>query len=391
MDFDLQRSADQFTFGDLYEVVAVLGAGAYGKVLHCRSRASGQDCAVKQVSKASAINLAAVASEVQILASLSHPHVVAFRGVHHDPCYIYIEMELLSGGSLSTLLAKKRLSEEEAATIMRGVLAAVSYLHKRAVLHRDLKPDNILFADESLASVKVTDFGLSAKFGQRVYDTFDDTCGTVAFMAPEQVNRTWYSKPVDIWSCGIILYMVVIGQHPMLQPEDSVESYIAKLRNPVWSFPQEVNPQVRQLFLHMTNKEPIDRYTADQALKHPWVSRTQSEIPKTFFEKVTEYNETSRLKALVGALVGIGAVRYRAQGKVEALEVCILVEERKESPAPSPAVRSRRLSAGVYSFPAKAKFASNSKSPSRVALKPALFPAPRKTTPAFTLGLRKGY
>lgn len=389
MDFDLQRSTDSFTFSELYEVKSVLGAGAYGKVLHCRNKATGQDCAVKQVSKACALNLTAVTSEVQILASLSHPHVVAFRGVHHDPSFIYIEMELLSGGSLSNLLARKRLSEEEAATIMRGVLAAVSYLHKRAVLHRDLKPDNILFADESLSSVKVTDFGLSAKFGQRVYDTFDDACGTVAFMAPEQVNRTWYSKPVDIWSCGVILYMLVTGQHPMLLPEDSVESYIAKLRHPVWEFPQDINPQVRQLFLHMTNKEPIDRYTADQALKHPWVSRIQSEIPKTFFEKVTEYNETSRLKALVGALVGVGAIRYRAQGKVEALEVCLL-EEKKDCPAPSPAVRSRRLSAGVYSFPAKAKFTSNSKSPSRVALKPALFPGPRKTTPAFTLGLRKG-
>lgn len=390
MDFDLQRNTDRFLFDEFYEVRSVLGAGAYGKVLHCRSRATGQDCAVKQVSKANAVNLQAVASEVQILASLSHPHVVAFRGVHHDHSYIYIEMELLRGGSLTALLAKRRLSEEEAATIMQGVLAAVSYLHKRAVLHRDLKPDNILFADESLSSVKVTDFGLSAKFGQRVYDTFDDACGTVAFMAPEQVNRTWYSKPVDIWSCGIILYMLVIGHHPLLQPDDSIESYISKLPHPEWTFPPELNPQVRQLFLHMTNNEPIDRYTADQALRHPWVSRIQSEIPKTYFEKVTEYNETSRLKALVGALVGIGAVRYRTQGKVQVLEVCLL-EEKKTSPTASPAVRCRRLSAGVYSLPHKPKFASNSKSPSRLALKPALFPGPRKTTPAFSLGIKKGY
>ena len=388
MDFDLQRSGDRFCFAELYEVRSVLGAGAYGKVLHCRNKSSRHDCAVKQVSKASAVSLQAVTSEVQILASLSHPNVVAFRGVHHDSQFIYIEMELLSGGALSSLLAARRLSEEEAAAIMRDVLSAVSYLHKRAVLHRDLKPDNILFADETLTTVKVTDFGLSAKFGQRVYDAFDDSCGTVAYMAPEQVNRTWYSKPVDIWSCGMILFTLVTGHHPLLKPDDSVESYISKLHHPQWVFPCDMNPQVKQLFLHMTNLEPIDRYTADQALRHPWISRTQSEIPKTYLEKITEYNETSRLKVIVWALVAMGTIRYAVQGKVSALEVCLL-EEKKTPPQPSPEARSRRLSAGLLTSTLQGKFPYTSKSPSRAAIKPALFPKGRKTTPAFSLNLKK--
>lgn len=318
MELDLQSLGDPSQhFGDLYVLKQPLGKGSFGRVVRCINKNTEEECAVKIINKTElTMDLDAAAREVQILASLSHPNIVRFQGMHHNKHHVFIQMELLKGGTLATLLKRRRLSDQEAACILRGILSAVSYLHSREILHRDLKPDNVMFLTEDLNSVKIADFGLSAKFGQHIFaKTFEDMCGTVAFMAPEQIMHRNYSKPVDIWSCAIMLYMSITGKHPLLAATDTVANYTQKLQNPVWSFPEDFNPLAKQLFLHMTNMQALERYTADQALRHPWITRKETEIPKTYLERIADYNAESQLKRLFSALVGVGALLYIKHGK----------------------------------------------------------------------------
>lgn len=319
MDIDLQTLGDPNQhFGDLYVLKQPLGKGSFGRVVRCINKETETECAVKIINKTElTVDLDAATREVQILASLNHENVVRFQGIHHNKHHVFIQMELLQGGTLAQLIKRRSLSDAEAAIIMRGILRAVSYLHSRDVLHRDLKPDNVMFLNDDLSSVKIADFGLSAKFGQYIFArTFEDMCGTVAFMAPEQILHKNYSKPVDIWSCAIILLMTITGKHPLLSQGDTMAVYTQKLQNPMWEFSNDLNPLARQLFLHMTNMQPLERYTADQALRHPWITREETEIPKTYLERIADYNAESQFKRLISALVATGALLYIKHGKI---------------------------------------------------------------------------
>lgn len=350
MDFSIPDSGDQsFHFSDLYILREALGKGSFGRVVRCVNKATKQDCAVKIISKTDLnIDLEAAACEVQILSGLNHCNVVKFQGIHHNKHHIFLEMELLRGGTLGALLKQRRLRDEEAATVMRGIFRAVSYLHSRDILHRDLKPDNIMFLSEDLSTLKVADFGVSAKFGQHLFArTFEDMCGTVSFMAPEQVMHRNYSKPVDLWSSAVILYMTITGGHPLLEPGDTVQSYTLKLQRLEWSFPNYFNPLARQLFLHLTNSQPLERYTADQALSHPWVTRTHSEVPRTYLERLAEFNSHTQFRRLCSHLVALGSLLYLKNGKVPKHATVppppstLIIPER----SPQTALKSQALSA----------------------------------------------
>jgi len=337
MDIDLQTLGDPSQhFGDLYVLKQPLGKGSFGRVMRCINKETELECAVKIINKTElTMDLEAATREVQILASLDHSNVVRFQGIHHNKHHVFIQMELLKGGTLAQLLKRRSLSDAEAAVILRGILGAVSYLHSRDILHRDLKPDNVMFLNDDLSSVKIADFGLSAKFGQHIFaKTFEDMCGTVAFMAPEQIMHRNYAKPVDIWSCAIMLFMAITGKHPLLSQGDTVAEYTQKLQNPMWEFSSDFNPLARQLFLHMTNMQPLERYTADQALRHPWITREETEIPKTYLERIADYNAISQLKRLVSALVGAGALLYLQHGKKPLYEASSLPVPSISEPLP---------------------------------------------------------
>lgn len=149
-------------------------------------------------------------------------------------------MEFVAGGTLKQLMDKRRaesqpFTDNEVSLIMKQILLAVFYLHDHGVLHRDLKPENILLGDTSdLNTIKISDFGLSAQQTEDMsYKFYSQKCGTVIFMAPEQLNQQEYSKPVDIWSCGIIMFMLFsLGRHPLQESiEKTKEIYISKLKS----------------------------------------------------------------------------------------------------------------------------------------------------------------
>lgn len=287
--------------GHPYKPQRFLGQGAFGHVYECQNTTTGSLCAVKVLSKDEHnTDLEATLKEAHLLAEISHPHIVEFRRALELPTHVLIEMELMEGGSLKEVLASRRLCDQDCALVMKQVLEAVAYLHARDIVHRDLKPDNILFkCPDSLQSAKVTDFGLSEKFEDRKWgQSMRGGCGTLAFMAPEQAAGQPYARPVDVWSCAMLLFMLGTGHHPLLQPEDDSQDYLLKLRNPKWEFPEDFPPLAQNLFLRMVCLHAIDRYSAEEALRHPWITREQTDIPLTYIERLNHFNQSSHLRLL---------------------------------------------------------------------------------------------
>lgn len=303
-------SSTQFdeAFLKLYYPIQILGKGAFGTVWHCDSKETLETLAVKvlKIKHHGKEEMNSLLQEARLLKSLHHPHVVHLKGVKRTEKFLFFEMELLQGGSLSDKLSSK-LTEHEAASIMKSLLEGVAYLHSKNIVHRDLKPENILFKDSSLASLKITDFGLSGKMS--VDYTLDDMCGTALFMAPEQARHRHYSEAVDIWSCGIIMYMMLENSHPLYTKGEGTSSYFRKLENPVWQFSSGFPELAKDLFQHLVKVNPVDRYTAENALKHPWITgNLQGEIPKTYSEKMQIIQSNEKICKLFSAAIILAAL-----------------------------------------------------------------------------------
>ncbi|MBA0749372.1 hypothetical protein Gogos_003315, partial [Gossypium gossypioides] len=200
---------------DLYEIGKKLGIGEFGITHQCFDLETGEAFACKKIAKAklrTEVDLEDVRREVEIMRHLpKHPNIVTFREAFEDKEAIYLVMELCRGGELfDRILAKGHYSERAAATIIKTILEIVC--HEHGVIHRDLKPENFLFADESeSAPIKAIDFGLSIFYesGQR----FSDIVGSPYYMAPEVLKRN-YGEEVDVWSIGVILYILLCGVPP---------------------------------------------------------------------------------------------------------------------------------------------------------------------------------
>ena len=303
-------------FKEKYFFLDELAAGAFGKVIRCKNKSTGEEVAVKLIDKRS-LNpslLTEVAQEAEILAKLDHPHIVKLKDMHHSDSFIMIEMELLKGGTLQDLLNTRRVTDSEAAEIIRCVLVGVKYLHNKDIVHRDLKPENIMFQHpDDLQSLKITDFGLSAQCKHDL-DFLERHCGTVIYMAPEQARNRNYSKPVDIWSIAIILHMLLTGKHPLYEPADTTEVYFKKLENFTWQNDEKLPRLARHLFVKITKLAPVERYSAEQALQHPWVTRIESSPkPMTFLDKLRKLNCESKLKKLSMTVFMLAALNKNAR------------------------------------------------------------------------------
>ena len=287
-----------------YVIISFLGKGAFGTVIQCRNLSNHQDVALKVIKKykLNEKQLHSSIHESELLSRLDHPNIVKFIALRHTDSFLILEMELLTGKTLGDLIATKpNLTEDESAAIMRQIFLGVSYLHKVQVLHRDLKPDNIMFVDESHTHLKITDFGLSTKYS--LEETLDQRSGTRAYMAPEQFLLKQYNDPIDIWSCGIILYQVITCMHPFSKQIHEGLDYTEILQNINWTFPDSFPALAKDLFLRCTMKNPLERYTASLALHHPWITRTKGKIPMTHMEEYRIYHDKLKLKKMIIACV----------------------------------------------------------------------------------------
>ncbi|XP_017484329.1 PREDICTED: SNF-related serine/threonine-protein kinase isoform X2 [Rhagoletis zephyria] len=256
----------------LYDLEETLGSGHFAVVKLARHVFTGAKVAVKVVDKTKLddISKAHLFQEVRCMKLVQHPNVVRLYEVIDTPTKLYLVLELGDGGDLYDYIMKHEggLSEEFARKYFKQILRAITYCHQLHVVHRDLKPENVVFF-EKIGVVKLTDFGFSNKFspGQKL-ETF---CGSLAYSAPEILLGDSYDAPaVDIWSLGVILYMLVCGQPPFEKANDS--ETLTMIMDCKYTVPPQVSLHCKHLISSMLVRDPKSRATLDQIAAHPWLN-----------------------------------------------------------------------------------------------------------------------
>ncbi|GAV77171.1 Pkinase domain-containing protein/NAF domain-containing protein [Cephalotus follicularis] len=257
-----------------YELGKLLGYGAFGKVYHARNIRTGQSVAIKSVSKQKIVEAgltAHITREITIMRRLHNPHVIKLFEVLATKSKIYVVMEIAKGGELFSKIARGRLSEDLSRRYFKQLISAVGYCHVRGVFHRDLKPENLLL-DENL-DLKVSDFGLSAVKDQvRTDGLLHTLCGTPAYVAPEVLAKKGYDgAKVDIWSCGVILYVLIAGYLPF--NHTNIMVMYRKIYNGEFRCPKWTSPDLKSLLHCLLDTNPETRITVDEIFHDPWFNK----------------------------------------------------------------------------------------------------------------------
>mmetsp|Transcript_4592 Transcript_4592/g.12777 ORF Transcript_4592/g.12777 Transcript_4592/m.12777 type:complete len:526 (+) Transcript_4592:190-1767(+) len=261
---------------ELYEIGKVLGRGQFGTARLATEKATGVKYACKTISKRKLRNkddIEDVKREIQIMHHLAgHPNIVTMKDTFEDKNNIHLITELCAGGELfDRITARGHYSEKDAATLVRTMVSVVAHCHHMGVMHRDLKPENFLMADETeAAELKATDFGLSVYLQSD--KNLTELVGSAFYVAPEVLRRHYY-KEADIWSCGVILYILLSGVPPFYgETEQQIFEAILRGRLDLQSDPwPQITPAAKDCVKKMLVQDPKQRATADQILQHEWM------------------------------------------------------------------------------------------------------------------------
>ncbi len=288
-----------------YKIQKIIGKGAFGVVYKAFELCSGRIVAIKQIPIDST-NRKDVIKEIELLKNLEHPNIVKYYNYLKEDNHIYIIMEYLEGSTLKQYIThnSENITEDIARNIIKQLLNALSYLHYSCdVCHRDIKPENIMFTEKNdISYIKLLDFGLSSDAFESKLKT--QNCGTLTYMAPEQISSLRYSKAVDIWSVGIVLYKLLNkGKNPFYQKGDSNSVLIDNINNQEVEFDLEncpISAIGRHLIYKLLDKNPSYRYTARLALSHPWITLNKfDKIPMTLYDKIIEDENVTKLNMLL--------------------------------------------------------------------------------------------
>ncbi|KAG9140506.1 hypothetical protein Leryth_027008 [Lithospermum erythrorhizon] len=259
-----------------YELGKLLGCGAFAKVYHARDLKNGKSVAIKIINKNKISHNSTLMSnikrEVSIMRRLAHPNIVNLFEVLASKTKIYFVLEFVKGGELFSRIANKgRLNEDLSRKYFQQLVSALSYCHSRGVFHRDLKPENLLI-DEN-GDLKVSDFGLSALTDQIRDDGLLHTlCGTPAYVAPEILTKKGYDgAKIDVWSCGVILFVISAGYLPFNDPNLMVmykKIYKGEFRCPKW-----MSSDLKRFLSHVLDVNPMTRITIEEIKRDPWFKK----------------------------------------------------------------------------------------------------------------------
>ncbi|XP_033109374.1 calcium/calmodulin-dependent protein kinase type IV-like [Anneissia japonica] len=283
---------------ETYTFLKVLGRGATSVVHECYENGTKQKYAVKAIHKNNHDKAAKM--EISILLKIDHPNIIKLRELFEEGPILYLVLELVTGGELfDRIVERGYYSERDAANCVRQICDAVSYLHQHDIVHRDLKPENLLYATPADdAPLKIADFGLSKILSEDVQ--MKTVCGTPGYCAPEILLNAPYNCNVDMWSVGVITYILLCGFEPFYAPSDpEIYAKIMKIDykfiSPWWD---PVSESSKDLIRKCLVSEK--RLTANEALRHPWVREHNSAAHFTHMDKIQEnmkeFNENRRRK-----------------------------------------------------------------------------------------------
>ncbi|XP_031130285.1 CBL-interacting serine/threonine-protein kinase 20 [Ipomoea triloba] len=262
-----------------YQIGRFLGQGTFAKVYHARNLKSGENVAVKMIDKEKVMKVGLIdmiKREISVMRMIKHPNVVQLHEVMASKTKIYFVMEYVRGGELFDKVAKGRLKEETARKYFQQLIAAVDFCHSRGVYHRDLKPENLLL--DEMGNLKVSDFGLSALAESRRQDgLLHTTCGTPAYVAPEVITKRGYDgEKADIWSCGVILFVLLAGYLPF-QDANLMQMY-RKISRGDFKCPKWFPPEAKKLLSRILDPNPITRISLSKLMENSWFQKDFTQI-----------------------------------------------------------------------------------------------------------------
>ena len=298
-----------------YIIVGELGSGSYGTVKKVKHKKLGEYRAMKIINKKSESSQ----NEVDILRKISHPNIVNIFEIYEDSKKYYIMMEICEGGELFEAISQQgSFSEGDCANIMKSLLSAVNYLHGKNIVHRDLKPENIMLTKNlskmknKKYEIKLIDFGTAKQF--EPHQKLNKFIGTSYYIAPEVLKEN-YNEKCDIWSCGVILYILLCG-YPPFNGNSNVDIYHNIQNNPPYFNGEEwkdITKEAIDLIKCMLNKTPNKRFSAEQCLNHKWfklltskdkndeksVEKLGKKLQLRVINKMADFVKENRLKQAV--------------------------------------------------------------------------------------------
>ncbi|XP_037394647.1 calcium/calmodulin-dependent protein kinase type II subunit gamma isoform X32 [Pygocentrus nattereri] len=295
-------------FTDEYQLYEELGKGAFSVVRRCVKKSTGQEYAAKIINtkKLSARDHQKLEREARICRLLKHPNIVRLHDSISEEGFHYLVFDLVTGGELfEDIVAREYYSEADASHCINQILESISHIHQHDIVHRDLKPENLLLASKMKgAAVKLADFGLAIEV-QGDQQAWFGFAGTPGYLSPEVLRKDPYGKPVDIWACGVILYILLVG-YPPFWDEDQHKLY-QQIKAGAYDFPSPewdtVTPEAKNLINQMLTINPAKRITADQALKHPWVCQRSTVASMMHRQETVEclrkFNARRKLKGAI--------------------------------------------------------------------------------------------
>uniref|UniRef100_A0A8C1QCB5 calcium/calmodulin-dependent protein kinase n=1 Tax=Cyprinus carpio TaxID=7962 RepID=A0A8C1QCB5_CYPCA len=296
-------------FTDEYQLFEELGKGAFSVVRRCVKISSGQEYAAKIINtkKLSARDHQKLEREARICRLLKHPNIVRLHDSISEEGFHYLVFDLVTGGELfEDIVAREYYSEADASHCIQQILESVHHCHVTGIVHRDLKPENLLLASKMKgAAVKLADFGLAIEV-QGDQQAWFGFAGTPGYLSPEVLRKDPYGKPVDMWACGVILYILLVG-YPPFWDEDQHRLY-QQIKAGAYDFPSPewdtVTPEAKDLINKMLTINPSKRITAAEALKHPWICQRSTVASMMHRQETVEclkkFNARRKLKVSFG-------------------------------------------------------------------------------------------
>ncbi|XP_032673081.1 serine/threonine-protein kinase DCLK1 isoform X2 [Odontomachus brunneus] len=258
-----------------YAVGHIIGEGNFAVVRHCIHKSTGAEYAVKIVDMYRCQGKEMLASEVAILRQVCHPNIISLIAEQETTNQLFLVMELVKGGDLfDAIAAATKFSEAEASVMISHLTSALAYLHSHHIVHRDVKPENLLVEMDGshVRCLKLGDFGLAQVVREPLYTV----CGTPTYVAPEILAETGYGLKIDVWAAGVILYILLCGFPPFVSPENEQEELFERILSGQYEFTSPywdaISDSAKQLISNMLQAQPELRFSAEDVLDHPWLA-----------------------------------------------------------------------------------------------------------------------